>query len=129
MLGCHKASFAVALGDRNPEPLTTHGLQWMFCGQGLLPCLGEAPRLSPFANQLPEFLLSKYLRFYQLFLRIRETPPGAALSSPTARRTCGWCSPPARCNPPQTHGYSRRSSSPGQASTGNTSPAQNHGEF
>lgn len=45
---------------------------------------------------------------------------------PDGCRTCGWCNPPEPRNPPRTHGCSHRSSSPGLASTGSTSPVRNN---
>lgn len=44
---------------------------------------------------------------------------------PTGCRTSGWCSPPGPHSLPRTPGCSRRSSSPGPASTGSTSPTRN----
>lgn len=48
---------------------------------------------------------------------------------PTGHRTCEWCSPQAQCSRPLTHGCSHKSSTLGQASTGNIYPAQTHSAF
>lgn len=117
VLGCAKGT----------EPLSTHELQRMFCGQTLL-----RRGTTPFSM----YKLTAWISKGQIFevssafpKDWNENSSRACPCSPSARRTCGWCNPPERCNPPQTLGYSRRSSSPGQASTGNTSPAQKHGNL